>query len=308
MVALFIVGLFVVALVIWLSTGFFTVQPGEEAALRRLGKFDNIQGPGLHWFWPAPIGTRDVVKVDEVRRLELGVRGATSVPEEALMITGDENLVDAQLLVQYDIENLEFFLFKVVDPAGITIKDVTETALRQVVGKRDIDDVLTVQKEAVQFDTREVLQRLLDTYRTGLNVREVKLLNVQPPEQVKDSFDDVVRAKEDKERIINLADAYKEGQLPVARGDAARFLENAEGFRQERIALATGQAQGFIAILGEYRQAKDVTRQRLYLEAMEDILPGITKLILENQSAVVVIAAEGTSSILPLPSSPEGGQ
>ena len=308
MVALFIVGLFVVALVIWLSTGFFTVQPGEEAALRRLGKFDNIQGPGLHWFWPAPIGTRDVVKVDEVRRLELGVRGATSVPEEALMITGDENLVDTQLLVQYDIEDLELFLFKVVDPAGITIKDVAETALRQVVGKRDIDDVLTVQKEAVQFDTREVLQRLLDTYRTGLNVREVKLLNVRPPEQVKDSFDDVVRAKEDKERIINLADAYKEGQLPVARGDAARFLENAEGFRQERIALATGQAQGFIAILGEYRQAKDVTRQRLYLEAMEEILPGITKLILENQSAVVVIAAEGTSSILPLPSSPEGGQ
>ena len=300
--AYIVFGIFLVALIIWLATGIYTVQPGEQAALRKLGKFQEpLQETGLHWYWPAPIGTRNIVQVDEVQRLELGFRGSTPVLDESLMITGDENIVDVQLLVQYNIKRLDLFLFKAVDPAGITIKDAAETALREVVGARDIDDVLTVEKDAVQRDTRELLQQLLDQYETGINVTEVKLQNVFAPEQVKDAFDDVVRAKEDKSRIINLADAYKEDILPRARGDAARRIEGAEAFRQERIALATGQAQRFLAILGEYRQAPDVTRQRLYLEAMEEILPGIKKLILENENAVVVLPSDATSQVLPLP-------
>ena len=315
--AYIVLGIWTVALLIWLSTGFFTVQPGEQAALRRLGKFDTIQGPGLHWFWPSPIGARDVVMVDEVRRLELGVRGGTPILTESLMITGDvdeqgnpggaPNIVDAQMLVQYDIKDVEKFLFRVVDPAGITLKDAAETSLRQVVGSRPIDDILTDKKEDVQAETKGLLQLLLDTYETGINVREVKLQNVFAPEQVKDAFDDVVRAKEDKARIINLADAYKEDILPRARGEAARLMEAAEAFRQERIALATGQAVRFVAILGEYRESKDITRQRLYLEAMEEILPGITKLILQTENAVVVLPSGGASPVspvvpLPLPS------
>ncbi len=280
-IAYFVLGLFAVGIVFWMGTGIYTVQPGEEAVLRLVGRYEITTGPGLHWYWPTPIGKRDVVNVDEVRRLEIGVRGSAPIPDEAQMITGDQNIVDAQLLVQYNIKSSQDFLFKAVDPAGLTIKDAAETSLRQVVGQRAIDDVLTVEKEAVQEDTRLKLQELLDLYQTGIRVTEVKLLNVRPPEQVQDAFDDVVRAREDKDRIINLADAYKESQLPLARGEAARLTEAAEAFRETRVAQATGQADRFLAVLQEYRKAPGVTRQRLYLEAMEEILPGVTKFIVD---------------------------
>ena len=280
-IAYFVLGLFAVGIVFWMGTGIYTVQPGEEAVVRLVGRYYDTTGPGLHWFWPTPIGKRDVVRVDEVRRLEIGVRGSAPIPDEAQMITGDQNIVDAQLLVQFNIKSSQDFLFKAVDPAGLTIKDAAETSLRQVVGQRAIDDVLTIEKEAVQEDTRLKLQELLDLYQTGIRVTEVKLLNVRPPDQVQDAFDDVVRAREDKDRIINLADAYKESQLPLARGDAARLTESAEAFRETRVAQATGQADRFLAVLQEYRKAPDVTRQRLYLEAMEEILPGVTKFIVD---------------------------
>lgn len=280
-IAYFVLGLFAVGIVFWLGTGVYTVQPGEEAVVRLVGRYYDTTEPGLHWFWPTPIGKRDVVRVDEVRRLEIGVRGSAPIPDEAQMITGDQNIVDVQLLVQYNIKSSQDFLFKAVDPAGLTIKDAAETSLRQVVGQRAIDDVLTTEKEAVQEDTRLKLQELLDLYQTGIRITEVKLLNVRPPDQVQDAFDDVVRAREDKDRIINLADAYRESQLPLARGDAARLTEAAQAFRETRVAQATGQADRFLAVLQEYRKAPDVTRQRLYLEAMEEILPGVTKFIVD---------------------------
>ena len=285
---------FAIAVAIWLGSGFFTVQPGEQAAVRRLGMYVSLQEPGLHWWWPSPIGARDIVKIDDVRQLEVGVRGGIPQPGESLMITGDPdeegnpgeapNIVDVQILVQYDIKDLYQFLYRAVDPDGQTIKDATETALRQVIGNRPIDDPLTDQKEAVQADTKIILQGLLDDYETGINVREVKLLNVFAPEQVKDAFDDVVRAKEDKARIINLADAYREDVLPKARGEAARLLENAEGYKRERIAIAQGQSERFKSILAEYELAPEVTRQRLFLEAMEEILPGIRKYVISDQT------------------------
>jgi len=219
------------------------------------------------------------------------------------MITGDENIVDVQLLVQYDIKDSAEFLFNVVDPDGVTMRDVAETSLRQVVGSRNIDDVLTTGKEDVQASTRIQLQSLLDTYMTGINVIQVQLQNVNPPTQVQDAFDDVVRAKEDKERIINLADAYEEEILPTARGEAARSIENAEAFKAQRVNLAKGQAERFIAILTEYRKAPDVTRQRLYLEAMEEVLPGVTKFIVDPGTDIVVVTKEAEAeNILPLPS------
>ncbi len=296
-------GLLLVALAVWLGSGFYTVQPGEQAAVRLFGQFTDTRDEGLHWWWPSPVGGRDIVFVDEVKRLELGVRGDTPNLEESLMITGDPdesgnpgeapNIVDVQLTVQYNIKDLERFLYKAVDPAGVTIKDAAETSLRQVIGSRPIDDVLTDKKEEVQEETRLLLQRLLDDYETGIHVTEVKLANVFAPEQVKDAFDDVVRAKEDKARIINLADAYKEDILPRARGDAARLLQDAEAFRQQRIALSTGESEYFLAILNEFRKAPDVTRQRLYLEAMEDILPGIQKII--GDPARVILSPSGDS-------------
>ena len=152
----------------------------RKRCCRQVGRYYDTTGPGLHWFWPTPIGKRDVVNVDEVRRLEIGVRGSASIPDEAHMITGDQNIVDAQLLVQYNIKSSQDFLFQAVDPGGLTIKDAAETSLRQVVGQRKIDDVLTIEKEAVQEDTRLKLQELLDLYQTGIQVTEVKLLNVRP--------------------------------------------------------------------------------------------------------------------------------
>ena len=307
--AFLVFGLLLVALVVWLGSGFYTVQPGEQAAVRMFGEFTDTLDEGLHWWWPSPVGGRDIVRVDEVKRLELGVRGDTPNLEESLMITGDPdesgnpgeapNIVDVQLTVQYNIKDLERFLYRAVDPAGVTIKDAAETSLRQVVGSRPIDDVLTDKKEEVQEETRLLLQRLLDDYETGINVTEVKLANVFAPEQVKDAFDDVVRAKEDKARIINLADAYKEDILPRARGDAARLLQDAEAFRQQRIALSTGESEYFLAILNEFRKAPDVTRQRLYLEAMEEILPGIQKII-GDPDRIILSPSGDSGQIVPV--------
>jgi membrane protease subunit HflK len=300
-------GILLLALLIWLGTGFYTVQPGERAVLRRFGKYDSTQGPGLHWFPPSPVGTRSKVRVDEVRRLEVGFRGNTPVLTESLMITGNENIVDVQLLVQFDVKDPVDFLFRAVDPDGITIKNAAESALRQVVGKRNIDDVLTTEKEAVQAEAHTVLQGLLDTYQTGIQVREVQLLNVNPPRQVQDAFDDVVRAREDKERIINLAQAYQADILPRAQGEASRMRAEAQAFREQRIAKATGEAERFLSILREFKKAEDVTRQRLYLEAMEEILPGVTKFIVATEGSGSLLQLLPLSGGVPVPSAATAG-
>ena len=295
-----VLGIFLVITVIWGASGFFQVSTvgGEVAVLKLFGKYAGERGTGLHWFWPSPIGTKTIVRKDERRLLELGFRGTSPVTAESLMITGDENIVDVQLLVQYNIKSPRDFLFNVVDPEGVTLRDTTETSLRQVVGSRLIDDVLTDQKEAVQQDTKDLIQSLLDDYGTGIRITEVKLQNVNPPAEVRDAFDDVVRAKEDKERIVNLSDAYKEQVLPTAKGQAAKLREAAEAARIERVNLAKGQAQRFTAILSEYRESKEVTRQRLYLEAMELILPDITKVILDDDSGVLPILPLSDTSLI----------
>jgi membrane protease subunit HflK len=306
----FIVALIVLGVVGWFATGMFSVQPGEEAALRMFGKYSDTRGTGLQWWWPGPVGAKDIVRVDEIRRLELGVRAGNPVLDESLMITGDPdesgapgeapNIVDVQLLVQYDIKNLKDFLYKVVAPDSLTLKDATETALRQIIGSRPIDDVLTDNKEIIQIETKAKLQGILDQYESGIRVREVKLLYVFAPEQVKDAFDDVVRAKEDKARIINLSDAYKESVLPKARGTAAKALQDAEGTRQQNIAVAEGEAYKFLAIQKEYAKSKDVTRKRLYLEAMEEILPSIGK-ILGNPDQVILVNPDIAGTVIPVP-------
>jgi membrane protease subunit HflK len=304
-----ILVIIVIGVGFWVASGLFSVQPGEQAALKMFGKYSQTKDPGLQWWWPGPIGARDVVRVDEIRRLELGVRGDAPVLSESLMITGDPdesghpgeapNIVDAQLLVQYDIKNLKDYLYKVVSPDAATLKDATETSLRQVVGSRPIDDILTDKKEEVQIETQNKLQDILDNYQSGIRIREVKLLNVFAPEQVKDAFDDVVRAKEDKAKIINLADAYKESVLPQSRGQAAKMLQEAEGFRQQKIAVAVGEAERFLAIQREYEKSKDITRKRLYLEAMEEILPGISKIL--GDPGEVILVNPDSGRVLPVP-------
>ena len=305
----------IVLAIVWAGTGFYTVGPDEQAVLRFFGKKSGTASGGLHWYYPAPIGKRDVVAVTTTRRLELGFRSgadgftvAQSMTNESLMITADVNIVDVQAVIQYKISNLPNFLFNVDDPGdvdrgipagqpdGRTLRDIAESALRQVVGSRNIDDVLTTEKEQVQTDVLFIMRQLTQEYESGIDVLQVLLQNVNPPLEVQSAFEDVVRAREDKERLINLAEAYQASEIPKAIGEAAKVTEAAEGFKTGRIARAQGEADGFEAILEGYLLSPDVTRQRLYLEAMEEVLPGITKFILSDSGVLPFLPLSGSTS------------
>ncbi len=305
----------IVIAIVWAGTGFYTVGPDEQAVLRFFGKKSGTASGGLHWYYPAPIGKRNVVAVTTTRRLELGFRSgadgftvAQSVTNESLMITADVNIVDVQAVIQYKISNLPNFLFNVDDPGdvdrgipsgqpdGRTLRDIAESALRQVVGSRNIDDVLTTEKEQVQTEVLLIMRQLTQEYAVGIDVLQVLLQNVNPPLEVQSAFEDVVRAREDKERLINLAEAYQASEIPKATGEAAKVTEAAEGFKTGRIARAQGEADGFEAILEGYLLSPDVTRQRLYLEAMEEVLPGITKFILSDSGVLPFLPLSGSTS------------
>ena len=286
----------------WLATGIYQVGPRERAALQLFGDFQSTAEPGLHWYFPSPIGKRTIVDVDVERNMELGFftaeTGASSdTPVEALMITGDLNIVNVQMVVQYQISDLESFLFRVDDPGevlraidqgnpeGRTLKDAAEAALRQAVGQRSIDDILVLNRPVVEAQTQQLLQDILDLYETGIQVNIVALQTIRPPDQVRAAFDDVVNARVDRESRINEARAFEQDRIPRAEGDAAQVVQAAEAFKAERIARATGEVNRFRSVLREYLSAPDVTRQRLYLEAMEGILPGIKKFILSEENA-----------------------
>ncbi len=283
----------------WLATGVYQVGPRERAALQLFGDFQSTAGPGLHWYFPSPIGKRTIVDVEVTRNMELGFltteTGASAdTSVEALMITGDLNIVNVQMVVQYQIADLERYLFRVDDPGevlrgiergnpeGRTLKDATEAALRQVVGQSSIDDILVLNRPVVEAQTHELLQDILDLYETGIQVNTVAMQTIRPPDEVRAAFDDVVNARVDRESRINEARAFEQDRIPRAEGDAAQVVQAAEAFKAERIARATGEVNRFRSVLREYLSAPDVTRQRLYLEAMEDILPGIKKFILSE--------------------------
>ena len=332
LVVTLVIGLIVA---IWLATGIYTISPGEQAALQRFGKVcDTVIGPceeagglvtstGLHWWWPGPVGKKRVFLVNQVRRMELGFRGQEGVApapvaDEALMISGDLNIVDVRVVVQYDIKNLVDFLFRVDDPGeqagtsrdiplgqpdGRTLKDAAEAALRLVVGQRSIVAVLAEERSLIEDTTRIGLQEILDTYRAGINILGVELQEVQAPEQVRAAFSDVVQARQDKQTAINQAQAFENQVIPEARGQQAQVVQAAQAFQRARIARAEGEADQFTAILTEFRKSEAVTRQRLYLEAMEDILPGINKIIVSPEAESVLILG-GREGLLPIPIGP----
>ena len=317
-----IVAVIALIVVIWAATGVYTISPGENASRRLFGAVQGnpVTQEGLQWWWPSPVGQRDVVLVTETRRMELGFRSndaATVTPflEEALMISGDLNIVDVQMVVQYRINNLNSFLFNVDDPGetgrgiaegrpdGRTLKDGAEAALRLVVGQRSIDDVLVRNREVVETETRRRLQEIMDTYSSGIEVISVQLQDVKAPEEVRDAFDDVLRARQELVTRINQAEAYAADVIPRARGDAQRIIEEAEAFRQARIQTANGEAQQFEAVLDEYESSPDVTRQRLYLEALEQVLPNVSKIIVDpDTDPVLILGQEG--SVIPAPIGP----
>ena len=275
-----------IAIVIWLLLGLYSVGPDEVGVVQRFGKYNRVVGSGLNYHIPYPIETVKTPKVTEVKRIEIGFRTVgknqyRTIEQESLMLTGDENIVDAELIVQYKIKDPRDYLFNFIGPE-LTLREASEASLRTVIGRHNIDEALTSGKLMIQEETKELLQIILDKYETGVIVVAVQLQDVSPPKQVIDAFKDVASAKEDKNRMINEAEGYRNDVIPKARGQAQAMIRESEGFRESRIKRAEGDVAKFKAIVKEYTKAKEVTKERLYLEAMEEILPGIDKYIVPN--------------------------
>jgi len=280
----------IVVVGLWVASGFYVVDQSEQGVELRFGKYQEVKPAGLRWHMPYPIELVEIVNVQQVRTVEVGYRtrdGAsqlTLVPREALMLTADENIIDIQFAVQYNIRDPRDLLFKVSEPADQVVRQATESAVREIVGRSSMDYVITGGRAEIAFETRELLQTILDRYQTGITVRAVEMQNAQPPAEVKDAFDDAVRAREDEERLKNEAEAYANDIIPKSRGAAARIVQEAEAYKESVIATSQGEASRFLQVLEEYNLAPGVTRDRLYLEAMEEVLSRSTKLMVDQGS------------------------
>ncbi|HIB79602.1 MAG: FtsH protease activity modulator HflK [Candidatus Neomarinimicrobiota bacterium] len=275
-----------IALVLWLLTGIYVVGPDEVGVVQTFGKYSRASQSGLNYHFPYPIETVKTPKVTEVKRIEIGFRSVgknqyQTVERESLMLTGDENIVDAEMIVQYKIKDPEAYLFNFIKPE-LTVREASEASLRTVVGRHNIDEALTSGKFMIQEETKELVQSILDKYKTGILVVAVQLQDVSPPQQVIAAFKDVASAKEDKNKMVNQAEGYRNDIIPKARGEAQSMIREAEGYKKARIARAEGDVAKFSAVLKEYRKAKGVTETRMYLETMEEILPKIEKIIIPD--------------------------
>ncbi len=272
---------------LWLLSGAYQVDPSQTGVVLRFGRAVGVTGPGLHWHIPWPVEMVIKPPTAKILKEEIGFRTVDpgpparyrTVSAESLMLTGDGNIVDLDFIVQYKIRDPIAYLFKVRGQSK-TLRDCAESAMREVMGKSAIDAALTEGKFKIQQDAQELLQQTLDNYSAGIQVVTVKLQDVDPPQPVSDAFKDVISAKQDKERLINEAEGYRNDVVPRARGRAAQIVNEAEAYRATRIKNAEGEAKRFTQILKEYRKAPEVTRKRLYLETMEEILPRVEKIII----------------------------
>ncbi len=290
----------IAALLLWLGSGFYRVQPEEQAVELLFGKFVKITSPGLNYWAPSPLG--EVIKrpVTQINTVQIGFRGsidesgranvARDVPQESLMLTGDQNIIDMDFVVQWRIKDIANYLFNIRDPQN-TIKAAAESAMREVIGQRNLETVLTIGRAQVQDETKALVQSILDEYGAGVAVEEVQLQNIDPPREVIDAFNDVQRAKQDQERSINEATAYKNDIVPRAKGEAQKMIQEATAYKERVIKEAEGEAQRFLSVYDTYRNAEDVTRLRLYLERMQTILQGSNKMIIDQQ--------DGGSGVVP---------
>lgn len=274
---------------VWIISGIYIVAPDELGIVKSFGKLTRTTEPGPHYHLPYPIESVMKPKVGQIHRFEFGFRkihtGASlqykQVQNEALMLTGDENIIDLWFIVQLKIQNAEDYLFKLAD-TDKTIRDSAEATIRRIIGKHKIDEAMVTDRFNIQNDAQKALQEILDMYESGLQVITVQLLAVQPPDQVRDAFKEVVSAREEKNKIINEAEGYSSDLLPAAKGLAAQFVSEAQGYKEEKIKRAQGDAARFLSLLKEYRKAKDITRKRLYLETMEEIVGKARKLVIDS--------------------------
>jgi len=264
----------IILLSIWVLSGIYIVDEGKQGVVLQFGQYDHIAGPGPHWY-PRFVQTVYVVNTDNVREIVLGRKSS-----EALMLTKDENIVDVEFTVQYKIKDARNFLFKVRDP-DTTVVQATESAMRENVGTSNMDSVIKDGRLEIASKTEILIQEILDRYEAGIEITNVNMQNAQPPEQVQHAFDDAIKAREDKERKINEAEAYSNDILPRARGKGARIEQDALAYRDELVAKADGDAERFTKLLTEYKKAPRVTRQRLYLETMEKVYERTNKVMID---------------------------
>ncbi len=300
-------AILLVALVVagWMLSGFYRVEPDEQGVVLRFGKFVQLTQPGLNYHLPYPIETVVTPKVTRVNRLDIGMRlsedtrrNATvmrDVPEESLMLTGDENIVDVDFAVFWVINNAEHFLFNVQNPEG-TIKAVAESAMREVIGRNNIQPILTGARQNIEQGVHELMQKTLDSYGAGVRITQVQMQKVDPPSQVIDAFRDVQAARADAERAQNEAQTYANRVQPEARGEAARIENAAQAYKERSVVEARGQASRFLSIYDQYLLAKDVTRERMYYETMERVFGGVDKVIVDQNAA----RGGGIVPVLPL--------
>lgn len=274
--------------VVWLLSGIYIVDPAERGVVTQFGAFTEETKSGPHWHIPYPIEAVRIVNVDQIRTAEIGYRSDTNrsgnVPSESLMLTKDENIVDLKVAVQYQVESASQYLFDISDP-DLTLRAVVESTLREVVGQNTMDFVLTEGRNEVVSRVQKLTQDRLSAYKTGLIITSVNLQDAQPPEQVQAAFADVVKAREDRERVINEAQTYSNDILPRSRGQAARQLEEASAYHDRVIAQATGEASRFTSIVKEYKKAPEVTRNRLYINAVSEVLSNTSKVFVGSDSS-----------------------
>lgn len=291
-------GLFaIIGLVLWLLTGIYQVEEGSRGVVTRFGAYTDTTQPGLHWRFPSPIEQHDVVNMEKQRFVEVGYRSGgrqqspVSVPKEAMMLTQDENIIDIRLAVQYQIKDARAYLFNVSDP-DMTLKQVIESAQRAVIGKNTMDYVLTEGRGRIADEIKSAIQETLDDYQTGIRVSNVNLVDAQPPDDVQSAFEDAIKAREDEQRLKNEAEAYANEVVPKARGAAARLLEESQAYKQRSIARAEGEASRFEQLLTEYEKAPEVTRERMYIDTMQEVM---------TQTGVMLIDVKDSSNLLYLP-------
>ena len=290
--------------IIWGLSGLYRVLPDEQGVVLRFGKFTSTTQPGLNYHIPFPIESVLTPKVTKVNRIDIGFRserdsgftssGIADVPEESLMLTGDENIVNIDFSVFWVIKDAGNFLFKIQDPQG-TVKAAAETAMREVIARSNIQPILTEGRSKIEADARIIIQQILDEYQSGIQITQVQTQKADPPDQVIDAFRDVQAARADMERSKNEAEAYANDVIPRARGEAQKILQAAEAYKKEVVAKAEGEASRFLAIFNEYKNAKEVTQERMYLETMEKVLADIDKVIIDKE------AGSGVVPYLPLP-------
>lgn len=268
---------------IWIASGWYIVNEGQNGVVLRFGKYSEITLPGLRWHMPYPIESRQVVNVSQVRSVEVGYRNnvKSKVLKESLMLTDDENIVDVQFAVQYVLKSPKDYLFENRSPDD-SVLQAAETAIREVVGKSSMDYVVQQGRADVQDKVHKLMQVILDRYKTGILIQKVNMQNAQPPEKVQAAFDDAVKAGQDRERQKNEGQAYANDVLPKAKGMAARLQQEAEGHRQRVVQEAMGDAERFNQVVAEYKKAPQVTRDRLYLDAMQQIMSNTTKIVIEK--------------------------